>query len=195
MIQRLNLKEKYLEAAALFLVFSTPIHAGEKIAKPWVFQTHPVAMISKFGASDQKNALFFVSNRSCKTEIVAWLAASNPDQSDSIKADHQNLRFNAILPDETKTLVENITLQGFLAGNGYESDPPVSIASLHIGSIQHASLITEWLALGVTGFEIEARGDQIFQDGQEYWNTDGLEGALQSMTSWCNSHQLGKRKI
>ncbi|XXK29988.1 hypothetical protein ACMAY7_10845 [Rhodobacteraceae bacterium nBUS_24] len=154
-----------------------------------------MAMISKFGASDQNNALFFVSNRSCKTEIVAWLAASNPDQSDSIKADHQNLRFNAILPDETKTLVEDITLQGFLAGNGYESDPPVSIASLHIGSIQHASLITEWLALGVTGFEIEAKGDQIFQDGQEYWNTDGLEGALQSMTSWCNSHQLGKRKI
>lgn len=195
MISGLKLKEKYLATVALFLIVSTPIHAGEKIAKPWVFQTHPVAMISKFGASDQKNALFFVSNRSCKTEIVAWLAASNPDQSDSIKADHQNLRFNAILPDETKTLVENITLQGFLAGNDYESDPPVSIASLHIGSIQHASLITEWLALGVTGFEIEARGNQIFQDGQEYWNTDGLEGALQSMTSWCNSHQLGKRKI
>ena len=195
MIQRLNLKEKYLEAAALFLVFSTPIHAAADSAKPWVFQTHPVAMISKFGASDQKNALFFVSNRSCKTEIVAWLAASNPDQSDNIKAEHQNLRFNAILPDETKTLVENITLQGFLAGNGYESDPPVSIASLHIGSIQHASLITEWLALGVTGFEIEARGNEIFQDGQEHWDTDGLEGALQSMTSWCNSHQLGKRKI
>ena len=195
MISGLKLKEKYLATAALFLTVSTPIHAGENIAKPWVFQTHPVAMISKFGASDQKNALFFVSNRSCKTEIVAWLAASNTDQSDSIKAEHQNLRFNAILPDETKTMVENITLQGFLAGNGYESDPSFSIASLHIGSIQHASLITEWLALGVTGFEIEARGDHIFQDGQEYWNTDGLEGALQSMTSWCNSHQLGKRKI
>jgi len=195
MISGLKLKEKYLATATLFLTVSTPIHAGEKIAKPWVFQTHPVAMISKFGASDQKNALFFVSNRSCKTEIVAWLAASNTDQSDSIKAEHQNLKFNAILSDETKTLVEDITLQGFLAGNGYESDPPVRIASLHIGSIQHASLITEWLALGVTGFEIEARGDQIFQDGQEYWNTDGLEGALQSMTSWCNSHQLGKRKI
>ena len=195
MISGLKLKEKYLATATLFLTVSTPIHAGENLAKPWVFQTHPVAMISKFGASDQKNALFFVSNRSCKTEIVAWLAASNPDQSDNIKAEHQNLRFNAILPDETKTLVENITLQGFLAGNGYESDPPVSIASLHIGSIQHAPLITEWLALGVTGFEIEASGDEIFQDGQEYWNTDGLEGALQSMTSWCNSHQLGKRKI
>ena len=195
MISVFKLKEKYLATATLFLIVSTPIHAGENIAKPWVFQTHPMPMISKFGASDQKNALFFVSNRSCKTEIVAWLAASNPDQSGSIKAHHQNLKFNAILPDETKTLVENITLQGFLAGNGYESDPPVSIASLHIGSIQHASLITEWLALGVTGFEIEARGNQIFQDGQEYWNTDGLEGALQSMTSWCNSHQLGKRKI
>ena len=195
MISGFKLKEKYLATATLFLIVSTPIHAGENIAKPWVFQTHPMAMISKFGASNQKNALFFVSNRRCKTEIVAWLAASNPDQSDSIKAEHQNLRFNAILPDETKTLVENITLQGFLAGNGYESDPSVSIASLHIGSIQHASLITEWLALGVTGFEIEARGDQIFHDGQEYWNTDGLEGALQSMTSWCNSHQLGKRKI
>lgn len=195
MISVFKLKEKYLATATLFLIVSTPIHAGENIAKPWVFQTYPMAMISKFGASNQKNALFFVSNNRCKTEIVAWLVASNPDQSDSIKAEHQNLRFNAILPDETKTLVENITLQGFLAGNGYESDPSFSIASLHIGSIQHASLITEWLALGVTGFEIEARGDQIFQDGQEYWNTDGLEGALQSMTSWCNSHQLGKRKI
>ena len=159
--------------------------------QPWMFIDEPVAMISKAGIVQQRNRLFFVSGKNCETDIIVWLSSENKKALETAEKQFVELKFDVLQDALSYTLTDTILIKSLLGKDTNMSDEPFRVATLHIGTLQHANMLENWLEMGVTGFSVSAPHQLIFDNSGDRWDTYCLEGTLSQLTHWCqNNHSI-----
>ena len=155
--------------------------------KPWIFGADPFPIIGKTGTVHEENVLFFVSDNTCAIDVILWLKAPGRTPPKIQPQAFANLDFNVIIRGESYNLTNRVKLDNALAGDINASEASSRTFSVHLGSMDDPSLISDWLTHGMTGLEIIAKNDATFRLVREYWDIEGLSQAVNDLTRWCAS--------
>ena len=179
----------------LVSLLSLSSRVGADHVQPWIFVDEPVAMISKAGMERQRNRLFFGSGKNCETDIIVWLSSENKKALETAEKQVVELKFDVLQDALSYTLTETILVKSLLGKDTNMLDKPFRVATLHIGTLQHANMLETWLEMGVTGFSVSAPNQLIFDNSGDRWDTYGLEGALSQLTHWCQINHSIREKV
>ena len=106
--------------------------------------------------------------------IIVWLSSENKKALKTAEKQFVELKFDVLHDALSYTLTETILVKSLLGKDTNMLDKPFRVATLHIGTLQHANMLETWLEMGVTGFSVSAPNQLIFDNSGDRWDTYGL---------------------